>query len=384
MPWNETNAVEDRKAFIEAWKTQRFSKSELCRRFGVSRKTGRKWIDRVVVEGQVGLEDRSRSAHHRPNQTPESIVRALLKVKHQHPDWGPVTVVNWLRRNKPRQNWPAPSTTGEIFKRHGLVKPRNRRHRTPPHTEPLRHAIKPHSLWSADFKGQFKMGNGKLCYPLTVTDNCSRFLITCQGLYSIALDPVKKHYKRAFRRWGLPQAIRTDNGWPFASPTLGGLNALSIWLLKLDVMPERMTPGHPEQNPRHERMHRTLKAASINPPKFNLSAQQRSFNRFRKDYNYERPHQSLDNKCPGDLFGISSRPFADRLPEVEYPGSCQVRRVRTDGSIKWAGQLLYASTALAGEPLGFKPIGNDLWQVYFARLVLGVLDQRLRRIIRPS
>ena len=384
MPWKETCDMDERKNFIEAWKSRKFSKSALCRRFGVSRPTGDKWINRVLAEGQAGLVDRSRSAHQRPNQTPEPVVRALLKAKHQHPDWGPRTLVKWLARRYPQQAWPAPSTAGEILKRHGLVKPRTKRKKVPPHTEPLRHATAPHAVWSADFKGDFEMGNARRCYPLTLSDNHSRFLICCQGLYSTALDPVKKHYELAFRRWGLPLAIRTDNGYPFASCALGGLNALSIWLLKLGVMPERIAPGRLEQNPRHERMHRTLKAAAIDPPKANLSAQQRAFNRFWHDYNYERPHLSIDDQCPGELFNVSSRPYPHHIAEPQYPQSHQVRRVRTDGSIRWQGQLIYVSVALTGEPVGLCPIGDDQWQLYYARLALGVLDDRLRRIIRPS
>lgn len=384
MPWKETCPVDERKAFIKAWKSQKFSKSALCRRFGISRKTGDKWINRVLAEGQAGLVDRSRAAHHRPNRTPQPVVRALLKAKHQNPDWGPGTLIRWLRRCKPSQAWPAPSTAGEILKRHGLVKPRKKRKKVPPHTEPLRHATAPHRLWSADFKGQFQMGDARWCYPLTITDNYSRFLITCKGLYGTALDPVKYQYELAFRRWGLPAAIRTDNGYPFASCGIGGLNALSIWLLKLGVTPERIAPGHPEQNPRHERMHRTLKAAAINPAKANLSAQQRAFNRFWRVFNYERPHQGLDDRCPASLIRVSTRPYPDRLPDVTYPQSYRVRRVRSDGSIKWRGRLLYVSTALAGEPLGMQPVDNDQWQLSYARLVLGILDDRLRRIIRPS
>ena len=384
MPWNETCAMNERKAFINAWKSNRFTVAELCRRFGISRKTGYKWINRVLAEGQAGLNDRSRAAHHHPNRTPEAIVGQLLKAKHQHPDWGPATLVKWLRRRQPRRPWPAPSTAGEILKRHGLVTPRIRRKRVPPHSEPLRHASAPHAVWSADFKGQFQLGNRRWCYPLTITDNHSRYLIDCQGLYNTALEPVKARYERAFRRWGLPKAIRTDNGYPFASCAIGGLNALSIWLLKLDVIPERIAPGHPEQNPRHERLHRTLKAAAINPPKANLSAQQRAFNRFGRDYNHERPHQALDDRCPGELFCTSPRPYPDSLPELVYPDSYEVRRVRTDGSIKWHGDLIYVSAALAGEPLGITPVGHGRWQLYFAKLAIGLLDERLHRIIRPS
>lgn len=384
MPWKETCTMHERIDFIKAWKSQDFSVSELCRRFGISRKTGYKWINRVLEEGRPGLQDRPRRSHHHPNQTPHALVKALLEFKQQHPTFGPGKVVKRLRVLRPQQPWPAVSTVGEIFKKHGLVKPRVKRKRVPPHTEPLRHATRTYAVWSADFKGDFAMGNGIRCYPLTLFDNYSRYLIDCHGLYGTSLEPVKQRYIQAFRRYGLPQALRTDNGYPFASCGIGGLSALSIWLLKLGVMPERIAPGHPEQNPRHERMHRTLKAAAINPAKANLSAQQRAFNHFRGEYNHERPHDALKDRCPGELFNPPLKPYPERLPTVHYTEEYTVRRVRTDGTIKWQGHLIYLASALAREPVGLRPIGNDLWQLYYARLALGVLDGRLLRIIRPS
>jgi transposase InsO family protein len=370
--------------FINAWKSQNFTVSELCRRFDISRKTGYKWINRVLEEGRLGLQDRSRRSHHHPNKTPHTLVKALLQYKQQHPSFGPGKVVKRLRKLRPRQPWPAISTVGEIFKQHGLVKPRVKRKRVPPHTEPLRHATHRHSVWSADFKGDFALGNDVRCYPLTLFDNYSRFLIDCHGLYSTSLQPVKQRYEQAFRRYGLPHALRTDNGYPFASCGIGGLSSLSIWLLKLGVMPERIAPGHPEQNPRHERMHRTLKAAAINPAKANLSAQQRAFNRFRCEYNHERPHDALNDRCPGEVFHPPSKPYPERLPMVQYPENHTVRQVRTDGTIKWKGDLIYLASSLAKEPVGLRLIGNDRWQLYYAKLVLGVLDSRSQRIIRPS
>jgi len=384
MPWNETCTMNERLAFIDAWKSRDFTLSALCRRFGISRKTGYKWISRVLEEGRSGLADRSRAAHHRPNQTPEDVVRALIKVKHKHPSCGPAMLIKRLRKREPRRHWPAPSTAGEILKRHGLVKPRKKRKHVPPHSEPLGHASETHTVWSADFKGQFQLGNGRWCYPLTMTDNYSRFLIDCKGLYSIALDPVKHRYEKAFRRWGLPHAIRTDNGYPFAGCSIGGLTPLSVWLLKLGVMPERIAPGHPEQNGRHERMHRTLKAAAINPPKANLSAQQRAFNRFYQDFNYERPHQALDDQRPGDWIVPLDRHFPDAVPEVVYPDAYTMRRVHTDGSIKWRGENIYLGSVLIRESVGLEPIDNDQCQLYFGKLIIGILDERLGRIIRPS
>lgn len=384
MPWNETCPVKERKSLIQDAHSGRYTHTELCQRYRISRKTGYKWLRRYDQEGRPGLVDRSRAAHCHPNQTSPQIVEALLEFKHRHPKWGAYAIVRHLKRAQPHRRWPAISTAKGIFERHGLTTPRRKRRRVPPHTEPLRHAVTPQSVWSADYKGDFQMGNGQRCYPLTMSDNYSRFLITCQGMHKPSLNAVQRCYQRAFERYGLPEAMRTDNGYPFASCGLGGLNPLSIWLLKLDVMPERIAAGHPEQNPRHERMHRTLKHFAIDPPKGNLSAQQRAFNRFRPEYNFERPHQALDGDTPSDWFTASPRPWPRHVPSVDYNSDYQVRRVRHDGYIKWQGQTLYLSQALAAEPVGLVPIDNDQWQIYFARLSLGVLDSRLARIIAPS
>lgn len=385
MPWNETCAMHEKELFIEAWLSREFSKSELCRRFGISRPTGDKWIQRFCEQGRAGLVERSRAPHHLPGKTPEVLVARIVALKQRYPHWGPLPLRDKLERDDPHQRWPAVSTIGAILKRHGLVRARKRRHRVPPHSAPLRHATEPNAVWSADFKGDFLLGNGERCYPLTLSDNYSRFLIACQGLAGTRLAPVQACYERAFRTYGLPQAIRTDNGYPFAQVSLGGLTPLSIWLLKLGIVPERIAPGHPEQNPRHERMHRTLKAATATPPKGNRSAQQRAFNRFRYDYNEQRSHQGLGPKLrPIDLYQPAPRAFPDTLPALSYPDAYAVRKVKSAGHIKWHGATIYVSRQLVGEYVGLKPLENELWQLYFARMPLGILDPRRGRIIRPN
>lgn len=386
MPWKESCPMSERRAFIDTWLSKRFRFSQLCARFGVSRKTGYKWVERFMEHGQAGLEPLSRAPRVHPNATEERVVEALLEAKHRYPEWGPVTLVAYLSRERPSWRWPAGSTAGEILKRHGLVKPRGaRRARTPSHSQPLGHVEAVHDVWSADFKGDFRLGDARRCYPLTLSDNHSRYLIECKGLYQPKLAPVKACYERAFRVHGLPRAMRTDNGYPFAQCTLGGLTALSVWLLRLGVMPERIAPGHPEQNPRHERMHRTLKAATASPPKANLCAQQRAFNRFRREYNEVRPHRALGGcRCPADLFAPSPRPFPQRIEPVEYPDSFEVRRVRSNGEFKWRGRLVYASSALAGESLGFELVGDEFYCVHFAALKLGLYDARTGRLHRPD
>lgn len=384
MPWKETCAMNEKERFIRAWLEPGRKVNRLCKRFGISTKTGYKWINRFQEEGFPGLADRSRARHTQAHQTPAAVVEQILELKHRHPDWGPVSIDSALYRANPDFPWPATSTIGEILKRHNLVKPRRKRAKVPPLTEPLAHAIEPNDVWSADYKGQFQLGNGRWCYPLTMSDNCSRLLIRCQGLYGPKLKPSMAVYESAFREYGLPRRIRTDNGFPFAMVTLGGLTPLTVWLLKLGVMPERIDPGCPQQNPRHERMHRTLKAKTASPPKANLSAQQRAFNRFRREFNEVRTHQGLGRGvCPADRYRASPRPYPNPIPDMYYPDNYQVRKVKCGGYIKLNGHSLYLTRQLIGEQVGLKPIGLDLWQLYFGELKLGVIDERLKRVIRP-
>lgn len=384
MPWKETCTMKERELFINAWFEHVSSVAQLCHRFGISRKTGYKWIERFKAEGMAGLTDRSRARLTQSRRTPEAVVEQILKLKHSHSDWGPVTIESALYREQPDQAWPAISTVGEILKRHGLVKPRRKRHKVPPQSQPLAHATASNEVWSADFKGQFRMGNGRTCYPLTISDNHSRLLISCQGLYGPRLAPSIKVYEQAFREYGLPRRIRTDNGYPFAMVTLGGLTPLTVWLIKLGVMPERIDPGCPQQNGRHERMHRTLKAATASPPKGNLSAQQRAFNRFRKEFNEVRPHQSLGRGvCPLDIHQPSPRLYPDMMEEIMYPDHLMVRKVKQGGYIKLNGHPFYITRQLTGEYVGLESLGYDCWQLYFSELRLAVVDERLKRVIRP-
>jgi len=377
--------MNERQQFIEAWLSQCMSVSMLCRRFQISRKTGHKWINRFKESGMVGLHAQSRARHHQAHKTPTEIEAKILALKCRYPNWGPVTIRSALYREDKQRDWPASSTIGEILKRHGLVKARRPRKKTPPHTQPLAHANEPNAVWSADYKGHFKMGNGQWCYPLTITDNYSRLLIRCKGLAGPHLGPSLKEYEQAFREYGLPRCIRTDTGWPFAMTTLGGLTPLSIWLLKLGIYPERIEPGCPQQNSRHERMHRTLKAATLRPPKGNLSAQQRAFNRFVREYNEERPHQSLGlGQCPVDVHCVSPRPYPEKLPEVNYDDNFEVRKVKCGGYIKLNGKPIYTTRQLVGEYVGLEPLGHERWQLYFGKLTLGVIDERLGRVIRPA
>lgn len=385
MPWKETCAMNEREAFIAAWLQPGSDLSYLCRRFHIARKTGHKWIKRFKAEGLPGLADRSRARHTQSHRTADAVIARILELKCRHPAWGPVTIDSALYRSDPDFPWPAVSTIGEILKRHNLVKPRRKRAKVPPLTEPLAHAVEPNDVWSADYKGQFQLGDGRWCYPLTITDNCSRLLIACQGLYGPRLKPSMVVYQRAFREYGLPRRIRTDNGFPFAMTTLGGLTPLTVWLLKLGVLPERIDPGCPQQNGRHERMHKTLKAATASPPKGNLSAQQRAFNHFRREFNEIRTHQALGRGiCPVDRHRLSPRPYPEKMPELCYADRYQVRKVKCGGYIKFNGHAFYLTRQLLGEHVGLESVGPGLWQLYFGELKLAILDERLKAIIRPT
>jgi len=385
MTWNETCTVSERRLFVEAWLSQDFSVTELCERFGVSGKTGHKWINRFKEEGMSGLEDRSCARHSQAHRTPDAVLERILELKYRYPDWGPVTIQSALYRAEPESKWPAASTIGSVLEAQGLVKPRRPRQKVPPHSQPLAHATEPNAVWSADFKGQFRLGDSSWCYPLTLSDNCSRLLLACKGLAGPQLAPSITVYKQVFRDYGLPSAIRTDNGWPFAMNTLGGLSPLAIWLVRLGVYPERIAPGCPQENGRHERMHRTLKAATAKPPKENLAAQQRAFNCFMKEFNEERPHQGLARgQCPVDVHQPSLRCYPERLPVLEYPDGFTVRKVKCGGYIKLFGEPIYTTRQLTGEYVGLDPLDHGRWQLYFGALKLGVVDERMGRVIRPS
>ena len=304
----------------------------------------------------------------------------LLDARRQHPNWGAVTLLEWFGRRHPKVALPAASTVAELLKREGLVKPRVRTRRTPPYTQPFAHAGAPNAVWSADFKGHFRTGDRLYCYPLTVSDGFSRYLLACRGLLHPTHEAVRPWFERLFREYGLPLAIRTDNGVPFASRALAGLSRLSAWWLRLGITPERIEPGCPQQNGRHERMHRTLKRGSCTPPRASLAAQQRAFDRFKTEYNEERPHHALGKATPVQLYQASPRPYPSRLPELEYPSGFTVRRVRHGGDIKWQGKHIYVTNTLIGEPVGLYQVDEELWSVFYGALELGRLDARCARV----
>ena len=380
MPWKETSPVDQRTQFIADYLRESLSLSELCGMYAVSRKTGYKWIDRYLRQGPAGLEERSRRPGRSPNQTSEEIVAALLEARRHHPSWGGKKLLALLHKRHPEWTLPGRSTACDILSRHGLVPRRRWRRRIGHPGKPTTQILAPNDVWSADFKGQFRTGDGRYCYPLTVADGFSRYLLGCQALPSTAVAAAKPVFTRLFQEYGLPQRIRSDNGVPFATTTLARLSTLSAWWVRLGILPELIEPGHPEQNGRHERMHRTLKAETARPAAGSLAAQQRRFNRFRQEFNFERPHEALDQETPAACYAASPRPMPERLPPLEYPDRFEVRYVSANGGMRWNARWVNVSIVCEGEYVGLEEIADGIWNVYFGPLKLGRLNERHMRI----
>lgn len=375
MPWKETCPMEQRIEMVGDWLKDETSITELSKMYGVSRVTIYKWLKRFKVEGPVGFQERSRAPHQHPNAVPTEMVRILVSARLSHPRWGPKKIRAMLREQYPAEEWPALSTMSVIYKREGLVKPRRIRHVVEPYTLPFVECDYPNKVWSADFKGQFRTADGKLCYPLTITDNFSRFILLCRGLRRPTHDQVRPWFESTFRRFGLPEAIRTDNGSPFASVGLGGLSRLSAWFIKLGIRPERIEKAHPEQNGRHERMHRTLKEATADPPQADLTEQQKAFNDFVEEYNFDRPHEALGMKKPGVVHEISNREYTAKTAPMKYGSELSVRPVRTSGEIIWKGKRIYISQALSGERIGLLQLNDEYeWEISYGFQRLGILN----------
>ncbi|MES1173378.1 MAG: IS481 family transposase [Myxococcales bacterium] len=373
--------MNERVRFVAAMLAGEDSFTELCERFGISRKQGYKWKERYERGGVAALEDRSRAPRNHPQKVESNVVELLVAARRKHPTWGPRKLLVLVHRHHPKVELPVASTVGEILKRNGLVGRRKRRLRSDPYGSRLREYDGPNRVWCADFKGHFAVG-GSRCNPLTITDGFSRYLLCCKALKSTVTQPVLKVFERTFREFGLPDAIRTDNGAPFSSLAPGGLSQLSIWWMRLGIRPERIMPGRPDQNGRHERMHRTLKAETARPPRSSMRAQQRCFDAFQAEYNNERPHEALGQNTPGSHYQPSIKRFPKSLPELEYPDHFQVLRTYPNGIISWAGIQWYTSGTLRGELVGLEAIDDDRWRVYFGHIFLGVLDVRRWRALK--
>jgi transposase InsO family protein len=377
MPWKETCVLDQRVKFIAEAIEQSLPFAALCRAYGISRETGYEYLRRYETEGPAGLHDHSRAPKTHPQGISSEVEEAILTMRAAHPTWGPIKLRQVLERTTPTLALPAKSTIGELLNRHGLCHRRTRR--AHPHATPsaaLTPPTEPNTVWCVDFKGWFKTADGRRCYPLTLTDANSRFLLRCQALPATDGALVHPILDAAFREFGLPEVIRSDNGTPFASTGLGGLSRLSLWWLKLGIRPERILPGRPDQNGRHERFHRTLKEdlRLATSPAANLRAQQQAFIAYRQEFNGIRPHAALGGLPPAHVFTPSPRRYTDRVPEFSYPSDCQERIVHLNGCLKWQGNEIFISEVLVGERVGIRPITMRHWALRVGPLTLAVRD----------
>jgi len=374
MPFQETRALDEAVRFVTACLAGEEAMSELCRGFGISRQWGYELMRRYRAEGWSGLEPRSRAPHHPGRAMAAELADAIVAERMAHPRWGPKKLKALLKRREPETAWPAASSIGDLLRREGLVRPRRRRRTPLPLTQPFAPVTAPNDLWGIDFKGWFRTGDGVRCDPLTLSDADSRFLLVCRSVEPTieGVDPVTD---AAFHEYGLPLTLRSDNGPPFAGNGAGGLTRLAVKWIKLGIRLERIDPGAPEQNGRHERMHGTLKAETAKPPAATPAAQQTSFDRFRLEYNHLRPHEALGQETPASRYHKSPRRYPARIEEPAYDAEHAVRRVRSNGEIKWGGTLIFVSEALVGEPVGVAETEAGDWIVRFADLPVGLINR---------
>jgi transposase InsO family protein len=388
MPWKVSSPVRERMLFVSRLE-QGERMTDLCAEFGVSRKTGHKIWDRYNRKGPAGLEDESRAPRRIANRTSPAIVEKLVELRKKHPTWGGRKIRDWLVDNRVSGQWPAPSTMTEIFRRNGLIDPNGRRslsqRRKPgmPWSN-LAQAEQPNDVWCVDYKGQFRLGNREYCYPLTTSDLFSRFLLTVESLDGTDEEQARPVFEEAFREYGLPLFIRSDNGPPFASKGLLGWTRLSVWWMRLGIVHQRIEPGHPEQNPQHERMHRTLKAETTRPAGENSLQQQERFDGFKDEYNNDRPHEALGGTTPGRIYQPSSRRYPDTLPEPTYPFHDDVLLVDSGGHIRLPlSRKIFVSAALLGQLVGLRERDDGLWVVTFLDQDLGLYDPR-QGVFKPN
>jgi putative transposase len=379
MPWRVTSPMYQRQRFVLDAEHTPAAFAELCRRYGISRKTGYKWLDRYARFGPDSLADRSHRPQQCPHATAPAVIHEILQLRKAW-RWGARKLHELLLEAHPAADVPASATIHRILVRHGRVRPR-RRSRSRAHPgRPQTPITGPNVVWSVDFKGQFKLGNGRYCYPLTVQDAYSRYLLACDGLEGPLLQPTQQVFRRLFHTYGLPERIRSDNGQPFASCALGRLSQLSVWWLRLGVRPELIEPASPHQNGRHERMHKDLKAETTRPAAHSLGAQQRRFDAFRRTFNEVRPHEALHQRRPAAIYAPSDRLYVPRLRPITYPEHFEIRRVSTNGGIRWNKRWVNVSHILVTLPVGLEPLASGTWNVFFGPIHLGWLDERDYRI----
>jgi transposase InsO family protein len=375
----ETNPMLERHHFVQDLESGDWAMTELCLRYGISRITGYKWLDRFRQSGVSGLHDRSRAPRSCPHQTPDELIEWILDENSRY-GWGARKILKRLQKRFPNRALPARSTVFDILERHDRVRSRRARRRWKhPGAAPF-NTTAPNQIWTVDFKGQFLTRDGLYCYPLTVVDHFSRYLLCCEALPDVRTQGVYRQFLQLFREHGLPDAIRSDNGSPFASTGIHGLTRLNVWWLQLGITHQRITPGNPQQNGAHERMHRTLRARAIKPPAANLCLQQRLFNSFRRTYNDIRPHEALDDETPASRWKPSARPYPERLSPPQYPGHVEVRRVSNAGTFRLHSKQQFLSQALNGHFIGLEQVADGLWNILFYQTLLGRFDEEKKTI----
>lgn len=386
MPWQESSPMSERLAFVQACLDRRKRIVDVCDEFGISEKTGHKQLKRFREEGIEGLDDRSHAGLTHPYRITPEVRERVIALRRKYRLYGAQMLRDWLIQHEPEVRWPAASSIGELLKRSNLIARKRRRNRDVERRAldtGRTSALEPNMVWTADFKGEFRLksGCGPYCYPLTVLDLHSRFLLACTALETTAVAPTEQIFVRLFREYGLPSVLRTDNGVPFAQPNaLGRLGRLAFWWVRLGIRPEHITPARPSENGAHERFHKTLKAAATKPASLSIPSQQRRFDDFRTDYNSHRPHTSLpDHRPPGQFYTSSPRPYPTRLPPLIYPDTWAVRLVQANGSIKWRNQEIFLSTNISGDYVGIVETEDDRFTISYGALELGHIEAETNR-----
>ena len=377
MPWKETTTMDQKIEFICEWRTGKYTITELCKAFEISRPTAYKLIYRLENYGIEGFKNMSKSPRNHPNKTKDSVEQQIIELKEKHNLWGAKKIRKLLFNDCCAEDIPSVVTVHNILSRHGFVKPQKRCRRVKP-VYPIFDPKECNEVWSADYKGKFYMGNKKYCHPLTIADSKSRFLFTAKGHYRENYKEAKAEFTRVFRKYGIPKQIHTDNGSPFGSvAAIQRYTRLSYWFIDLGILPVFSDPAHPEQNGRHERMHRDLKASCASPSSFDLKAQQRKLNHFVSEYNQVRPHEALAMETPASVHKFSTRPFPEKIPEYEYDSDMQVMKVTQNGSIRWRTYYwIYLTASLKGKYVGVLEMGNGIWRVFYRNVFLGFFDEK--------
>jgi len=368
--------MEQKVEFICEWRTQKHSITELCKAFNISRPTAYKLISRFEKDGIEGLKEQSKAPKKHPNSTKDEVVKNILQLKEKHKLWGAKKIRRLLFNVCSEKEIPSVVTVHNILLKHGFVKPQKRCKRVKP-VFPIFDPKECNEVWSADYKGKFLMGNKIYCHPLTIADSKSRFVFTAKGHYNETLKNAKAEFTKVFRTYGIPKQMHTDNGSPFGSVrAVQRFTQLSYWFIELGIMPVFSDPAHPEQNGRHERMHRDLKAACAKPSAYDLKAQQRRLNHFVKEYNHVRPHESLNMETPASVHEFSTRPFPERIKEFEYDSKFKIMKVTQNGAIRWKSyHWIYLTSALKGKYVGVEELGNGIWRIYYYGVFLGYFDE---------